>query len=203
MGKALAAVALQHLTAPTAVDDPGRCQQWVRECVQDLYGARFNPYHRRTAKASAREWQLARDVLARQGVLVMVRSPGHTTGPPLPGDILYKTGGPYGHVGIVVEGRRVAENSTAHIAGPSDTDARGMRPLSRYGAWDVLVRLPDPPGKEVEVEAVVAWPNGKHSPYKLVNGSATVTIGVREVAEALGAEVDTDAWPTIVVKRGA
>lgn len=202
MGELLAACALRHLTLPTAVEDPGRCQQWVRECVQDVYGGQYNRYHKGSAKASATAWRDDRDRLAAYGVIVIIRQPGHTAEAPIPGDILYKTGGPYGHVGIVVSGRRVAENSTAHIAGPLDRDARGMRPLSRYGTWDVLVRLPDGPEK-AEAEAVVAWPNGQRTPYKLVNGSATVTVGVRDVAEALGAEVDTDAWPLIVVKRGA
>ncbi len=66
----------------------------------------------------------------------------------VPGDILYKgrkTSGRFGHVGIRIEGNKVAENSSSHVDPEhGDNDARGTRSLEAFGAYELIVRLPEP-----------------------------------------------------------
>jgi hypothetical protein len=61
------------------------------------------------------------------------------------GDLLFKApteAVPQGHVGIRIEGNRVAENSSFH-ANSDDDDARGTRSLKEFGRVAAIIRLGD------------------------------------------------------------
>ena len=61
------------------------------------------------------------------------------------GDLLFKAPTekvPEGHVGIRIEGNRVAENSSFHAA-TDDDDARGTRSLREFGRIAGIIRLGD------------------------------------------------------------
>lgn len=130
MNKVLADQAVKALTGEGFEKKAGYCQKFVRQCVQKIYGSRFDEYF----KASAYETMLAFQnspyaVPAGQGSQV--------------GDLLYKgrkTSGRYGHVAIRILGNKVAENSSSHVS-ETDRDARGMRSLEAFGAYELIVRL--------------------------------------------------------------
>ena len=60
------------------------------------------------------------------------------------GDILFKTvgSGGAGHVGIVTS-RGVCENSSVHWNKSGGKDARGLRSLREWGAFQIAIRLPE------------------------------------------------------------
>lgn len=127
-----------ELRAITAIDDPdfetepGYCQRFVRQCIQSVYGSRFDKYHDESADASLKLW--------KKSPYAVDPSRGS-----VPGDILYfreRPGRKNGHVVIRVTGNKAAENSTVH----SDpvNGGKGYRPLSKLGKPDLIVRLPNP-----------------------------------------------------------
>jgi hypothetical protein len=133
MNKKLGKQAEEALTAKGFESRSGYCQRWVRQVVQKMYGSEFNEYF----KASAYETMLA----FKDSPYAVDPEKGSVIG-----DILYKgrkTSGKYGHVGIRVAGNKVAENSSAHVS-ETDREARGTRTLDAYGAYELIVRLPEP-----------------------------------------------------------
>lgn len=110
----------------------GRCQQFLRQNVQKMYGGRYDAYHRATAHDSMKAWSNSEYAVdPSRGSVV--------------GDILYKSGtkgNPSGHVGVRVPGNRVAENSSTSIGRVSG--AKGYRSLEEFGKVDLIVRLPKP-----------------------------------------------------------
>lgn len=122
-------------------DRPGWCQKWTRQVVEAVAGQRFAAM----MKGSARESGLAAQ---RLGWTV--------TGPPRPGDLLYKiTGsGGFGHVGIMVQSGKIAENSSTKIG--RIRGAVGYRTLAQFGPYDLIVRLPVRSPSEQAVAD--AWP---------------------------------------------
>jgi hypothetical protein len=112
---------------------------WVREVVQSLYGGLFNRYWKGTALLTAKAFQPSQYAVPLDN--------GSTIG-----DLLYKMhgSGGAGHVGIRIDGNRVAENSSVHW-NPQDArpDARGIRRLSEFGNFDLIVRLPLPVVAEI------------------------------------------------------
>lgn len=183
---ALAEAALFAVTAPTGyARDKGYCRQFVREVVEAVYGHEYDAiFPRGNGYAGS----------ARRTALFF-RDAGKLGSAPLqPGDILFKTYLPYGHVGILLaDGATVAENSTTHWNG---RDARGTRSLSAFGKPDIIGRLPSP-----EPDRLLILPGGKRTEYQVIGGKAWVEL--RAVAESLGAKVDTTAWPRIKVSKGA
>jgi hypothetical protein len=130
-GSMLAAVALEALRAEGFVSERGMCQKFVRQCVQHVYGQKFNAYHQGDAESSRRAWLSSRYAInPREGSKI--------------GDILYKRASsysPHGHVGIRIAGNLVAENSTVHSGG---FGGRGTRSIVEFGEIATIVRLPLP-----------------------------------------------------------
>jgi hypothetical protein len=114
---------------------PHLCQKWVRQVIQSLYSDTFD--------------QLFETDAIRTGNCFNA----HGLGVPLlhgsaVGDVLYKLhgSGGHGHVGIRIEGNRVAENSSVHWDGH---EARGIRSLREFGNFDLIIRLPLPDSAEL------------------------------------------------------
>ncbi len=126
-------------SGPSYVSKPHCCQMWVREVVQSVYGGLFNRYWKGTALLTAKAFEHSQFAVPLEN--------GSTIG-----DILYKMhgSGGAGHVGIRINGNRVAENSSVHW-NPQDArpDARGIRRLSEFGNFDLIVRLPLPVVAEI------------------------------------------------------
>jgi hypothetical protein len=104
---------------------------WVRLVTDAVYGKdAFRQYFGRTARISALRFK-------KSPYFVPLKHGSKI------GDILFKThgSGGFGHVGIRIEGNRVAENSSVHV-GEYDNEARGIRTLKEFGDYDVIVRLP-------------------------------------------------------------
>lgn len=186
---AIVRAAIQALTAPWSEDEARYCLRFARTAVEragygDRFDALFRPDRDPAAKEAARAFRAA-------GWAV--------SGKPKPGDLLFKTDGDYGHVGILIEynaatGRgKVAENSTAHV-GAGDRDARGTRTLGQFGPWQVTVRLPV---LSMPAKRIVELPTGRRIPYDLAKGQAVAP--VRAVAEACGATVTAQANGIIVI----
>jgi hypothetical protein len=130
MNETLSESAKTALKAPQFVRLPHRCQQWVREVVQHVYGNRFDRYfYRVNAIGSGLAFKNSPYCVPLENGSV-------------PGDILYKLSGSGGdgHVGIRILGNKVAENSSVHWDGQ---DARGIRTLREFGNFDLIVRLPE------------------------------------------------------------
>jgi hypothetical protein len=143
------------------------CQKWVRLVIQSCLGDEYDKYMRATAADTARAfikggYGFYATQLAQYGAL-------------RPGDILYKTvgSGGFGHVGIYL-GRNsagqglVAENSTFHWNRTNGKDARGIRTLEQFGAYQVVVRLPAPVAKKSVAPIVSATPTRVTTPPKPV-----------------------------------
>lgn len=137
----IAAQAVRAVSDPRFEARPGWCQRWARQVVEAVAGGRFAAMMQGTARDSG---------------LAARRLGWAVAGPPRPGDLLYKLGaaGGYGHVGIVVEDGRVAENSSTAVG--RVRGAVGYRTLAAYGRYDVIVRLPLQTAAERAVAA--AWP---------------------------------------------
>jgi hypothetical protein len=120
---------------------------FVREVLDATYGAAtFSAYRADSAKHAAAAWKAAGLALA----------PDVLDHYPQPGDILYKTSGTFGHVGIYCgrlhladgdENGYVAENSSTKIGRVSG--AKGYRSLEDFGRVDLVVRLSPPQRNEV------------------------------------------------------
>jgi hypothetical protein len=130
MNEPLIAGATRALRDPHFITLPHRCQQWLRQVIQHVYGSEFDEFHKANAASSGRAWRLS--------TYAVPLSSGSQ-----PGDILYKLkgSGGDGHVGIRLPKNLVAENSSVHWDG---RDARGVRTLKEFGNFDLIVRLPPP-----------------------------------------------------------
>ncbi len=118
----------------------GWCQRWTREKLIQTYGQKkYEKYFERYMKDDAYLTMLA---FKKSKYAVPVENGS------VVGDILYKgrkTSGTFGHVGIRIAGNKVAENSSSHVnPRAGDHDARGTRSLDAYGAYELIVRLPEP-----------------------------------------------------------
>jgi hypothetical protein len=137
MNETMSTTAKYALTAPHFTSIPHECQIWTREVYEFVYAEQFEKYRRSSA---------------RQTALAFKESPFYV---PFPngstiGDLLYKTvgSGGDGHVGIRINGNRVAENSSVHVEDDAP-DARGIRTLKEFGNFDVIVRLPPPTPQQI------------------------------------------------------
>lgn len=132
MSQALQEQVTRALTAQGFTTERGKCQKFVRQNIQKVYGGFFDDFHKGSAKESARAWSQSKWYLVGSH-------------PSIPGDILYYTSadhGEYGHVAVRVLGNQVAENSTYHFERTGD--GRGKRPLLALGTPSLIVRLPEP-----------------------------------------------------------
>ena len=125
MNSRLAAKAIEAVTDRRFTAAPQMCQAFARQVVQAVCGDEYDDYHGPSAKVSAFRWR-------RGGFAV--------TGPIEPGDLLYRTGGEWGHVGIYVGDDSVAENSTTRHGRVQG--CKGFRTLSQYDRWQITVRIP-------------------------------------------------------------
>lgn len=140
MNKELAAVAQKRAVNGIGPEEPGWCQRWVRLCIEEVYGDRWDAYMRDSALHTARAFLGNAGGLSHAGVRVIESSRIEDT---QIGDLLYCTEGhgSFGHVGIRVEGNKVAENSVRHTG--RTHGAIGFCPLSDFG-FALIVRLPAP-----------------------------------------------------------
>jgi hypothetical protein len=132
LSNALEKIARQALYDDDFARGKSLCQRWVRQCIQAVYGDRFDAFHKASAKESAAHWRKSKYWLVGSH-------------PSVPGDIWYWTTpehGEYGHVAIRVTGNKVAENSVLHYG--DDGDGRGTRSLSIITKPTLIVRLPSP-----------------------------------------------------------
>ena len=130
--KKLAALAEKRVKNGQGDQTPGMCQKKVRQDIQDLYGSKFDAYHKGTAHASMKAWAGSPYAVDPENGSVV-------------GDILYKrgtSGQPAGHVGIRVPGNRVAENATRRTGRVHG--GLGFVGLEDFGRVDLIVRLPQP-----------------------------------------------------------
>lgn len=133
MNEPLATTALRALTAPGFATESGYCWRWTRQCIMACYGLSEPPsYHRGSAKAAA--YAMLEEGKAH-------RYNGEPSSLEI-GDILLKTNGEHGHVGILTH-RGIAENSSFHWR-RHPGDARGLRSLEQFGAFSVVGRLKPP-----------------------------------------------------------
>lgn len=123
--------AARALTADGFPVTNGLCQKFARLVVQASdAGHAYDAYWRSSAKLTAEAFRAAGLTLLPTVELE-------------PGDLLYKTegSGGYGHVGVYLGDGKVAENSTFHWNRSGGRDARGIRTLSQFGAFQYVVRL--------------------------------------------------------------
>jgi len=139
---AIEAVSDKKLDAgnPGYPDDPGverkgMCSRFVRCASRKVYGQKYQDLFGGSAIESGHRFE-------RAGLAFTPEE----AGPLQAGDILFKMqgSGGFGHIGIYLgaEDGRVAENSSAHPAGPSG--AKGYRTLAKYGSSQLIGRLPEP-----------------------------------------------------------
>ena len=157
-GKSIASKALAALSDPAFDNVAGHCQMYARqvaEAVGGSVGAAMDAHRAGSALATMQNFQST-----QYNVWENIGS--NNDAPDLgflqPGDFLYKgtaTSGPYGHVGIYVgpyklQGQAlapcVAENSSFHInpdhmGDASPGGAKGLRTLSAFGPFEMVVRL--------------------------------------------------------------
>lgn len=137
--KRLATAALRALTARGFETKDGMCWRWARQSIMAAYGLPNPPsYHRGSAKEA--------------GLAMLKAGLAFRTGQDEieEGDILFKTNGEHGHVGIVVMWNgalAVAENSSYHWKRHRG-DARGVRTLREFGPFDLVGRLSEESAEE-------------------------------------------------------
>lgn len=139
MNQTLSDMALRALKAKGFETIRGYCSRWARQVDEAACGdARHNACWRPDASPTAKEAAYA----FKAAGLGFDYSPGMKLEI---GDVLFKTlgSGGAGHVGILTP-RGVAENSSYHAARSSNGDARGLRSLAQFGAFQIVARLPDP-----------------------------------------------------------
>jgi hypothetical protein len=137
MNEPLSTACKQGLSSPQTESLPHYCQRWARQVVQSLYAAQFDAHWRENAIQTG-------FALANAGLSVPLTQ-GSTVA-----DLLYKLrgSGGAGHVGIRIDGNRVAENSSVHWDGH---DARGIRTMKEFGHFDLIIRLPLPTAQQIAV----------------------------------------------------
>lgn len=200
MGNAkLAQVAIEGVEkASWAPLESGLCQVFARLCYEHVYGKEFEKYRRASAALTGLAFQA--------GGLAITEA---QAGKKQPGDILYKVhgSGGYGHVGIVVDENRVAENSSTHIG--RVRGALGYRTLAQFGSCDLVVRL-TPPQDPKPASLIIGVSDGENVQYTrlqnamLNDGAFSVnaselakvllpgTQTIREALDALGYSIQSE-----------
>ncbi len=133
MNSKLASDALFALHAKGFETANGFCARFCRQICECSYGdARWNA-----------QWRPDATPTAKEAALAFAKSGYHVVGTPQIGDVLFKTvgSGGAGHVGILTA-LGVAENSSFHWNRTGHKDARGLRSLAEFGAYQVIIRLP-------------------------------------------------------------
>ena len=122
MNEDLAAAAIKAVTDPAFEGRKGFCSRFVREVVASVYGDLYADLFGPSALATAADFNQA-------GLAVQASAN------PDPGDILFKTSGagPFGHVGIFVGDKGVAESSSTSIGRVQG--AKGYRSLAQFGPF--------------------------------------------------------------------
>ncbi len=137
MNRILADAAKGALVSPGFASRKGLCQMWNRQVIESVYGSKYALYRAASAKDAALLW-----LKSPYGFAFSYLK--DERGGLQAGDICYKTlgSGGYGHVGIYLGDGTIGENSSYHAHG-NDTDARGIRTVALFGAFQVVVRLPE------------------------------------------------------------
>lgn len=130
----IAEQAIKALTAPGYPTANNHCQQFARLVVQAVpeVAHKYDAWlWKDTAKLAAFALETLDFGYKRSEMPVLQ-----------PGDLLYKTNGTSGHVGIYIGDNKAAENSTVHWNATGGKDARGIRTLADFGHIDIVVRFP-------------------------------------------------------------
>lgn len=151
-GATIAAICVAAFRDSDFTSDPGYCQQFAREVAERTGGVvaeRMDQYRQGSALATM-------GAFGDSPYNIWERSSGLALPTIQEGDFLYKgrlTSGPFGHVGIALNGRRVGlpgsvvcvgENSSYHMDPDNMGDisgAKGFRTLEAFGPFEMLVRL--------------------------------------------------------------
>lgn len=193
----IARIARVALTASGYPTKNNRCQQWARLVVQaSPIGHKYDKWL----------WQET----AREAGEELLKLPFGMTraeaGKLQPGDVLYKlTGsGNSGHVGVYLGAQQVAENSTVHWNRSGGKDARGIRSLSEFGDYDVVVRFPlaaSTPAKPADAIILsVEQPNGKWKNLRMPTKLETTPKGqvnfapAQELLREAGVKFSVSTW---------
>lgn len=152
----------------------GLCQGWVRQVVADAMGS---------------EWEnIVRAPSAKEAAFKLLKSghAHHYNGKPSslePGDLLYKTegSGGFGHTGVYLGDNEVAENSSYHAR--HDSDARGIRTLAQFGAFQVVARLPDPKAKDADL--IVPKPAPAVAPAHAITADPQLVLNGKLVCQVI------------------
>lgn len=131
MNQRIAQAAIDAMNDPNIEAKPGMCSRFVRQVVMKVYGEKVRGLFGGSAIDTGRRFQKA-------GLDVNVDA-NHLE----VGDILVKMrgSGGFGHIGIFVGPKGVAENSSTSIGRVSG--AKGFRTLGQWGQFDVVARIPE------------------------------------------------------------
>jgi len=181
----LADAAQAAMTNPSIERQKGYCSRFVRQVVASVYGNQYAGLFGASAIDTGNNFKHA-------GFSVPVTRPDDLQ----IGDILFKmTGsGGFGHVGIYVGAKGVAENSSTSLGRISG--AKGYRTLEQWGKWQVVGRIPGDgtPADDTPDTGPAAYQliiNGvKITDMPIQNGHALCP--VRAWATALGFQLDWD-----------
>ncbi len=125
----IAQVALDAIQHGTFETKSGYCSRFVRQVVEHCYGTRFSYLFGASALNTAHNFK--QHGYAWNAAHIELRE----------GDILFKTqAGQFGHVGIFVGPRGVAENSSTSLG--RVRGALGFRTLAQYGKFNLVGRIP-------------------------------------------------------------
>lgn len=187
MNRRLAEAAIAAVTDPSVEQRKGFCSRFVRQVVEKVYG---NEYRSLFGASAIETGENFRDA----GLTVNATAADVELG-----DILFKmTGsGGFGHVGIYVGARGVAENSSTSIGRVQG--AKGYRTLGQYGHFDSVGRLPEEPPTEPKTYALFLN-DRKIASMPVINGRAMCS--ARDWAKALGFAVDWDEERHKVLMEG-
>ncbi len=187
MNKDLSDAAIQAVSNDGFESKKGYCSRFVRQVSSKVYGDKYAGLFGASAISSCNNF------------LAAGLAEPHTAQNVELGDILFKRqgAGPFGHVGIYVGDRGVAENSSTSIG--RIQGAKGFRSLAQFGAFDFLGRLP---ALQVTTTFYTLKLNDRQICVMPVKDGRALC-PVRDWAEALGFDVDWDAETQHVILAGS
>jgi hypothetical protein len=126
----IADAAIAAMNDPSVESKPGYCSRFTRQVVSKVYGEKYRGLFGASAIDTGKNFR-------RAGLDVNVDAKQLE-----PGDILFKMrgSGGFGHVGIYVGDRGVAENSSTSLGRVKG--AKGFRTLGQWGQFDLVGRIP-------------------------------------------------------------
>lgn len=177
MNQRLVDAAIAAVTDPNVEQKKGFCSRFVRQVVQKVYGDEYRSLFGASAIETGHNFRDA-------GLTVNVTASTIELG-----DVLFKmTGsGGFGHVGIYVGEKGVAENSSTSIGRVQG--AKGYRTLAQYGHFDLVGRIAEE--KPADAVTYALFLNDrKIATMPVINGKSMCP--ARDWARAFGFALDWD-----------